>query len=62
MKLLWNGKVLDTDNATANKDGSFTWQYPTTALTYFPDRALMCCMIKLRPESTLPIIYKKAKV
>ena len=59
MKVLWNDTVLDTDTATANNDGSFTWDYHLSSLTYFPERDLMCCVVKLRPELTLPIIYKK---
>lgn len=60
MKVQWNNTVLDTDNARANKDGSFTWQYPGASLTYIPDTGTMLSMDKhIKPDVVLPIIYKK---
>jgi hypothetical protein len=60
MKLQWNDTILDTDNARANKDGSFTWDYPTTQLTYFPDTGTMLSMDNhMKPDVVLPIIYRR---
>ncbi len=59
MKVQWNDKILDTDNARANNDGSFTWQYPYSWLTYFPDKELMVCIDKCLIEQALPVLYKK---
>lgn len=60
MKVQWNDTVLDTDTATANKDGSFTWTYLSASLTYVPDtgQMLSCSLLHL-DKCVLPIIYKK---